>query len=260
VDWPAIGSFLDNKAALSALSAAGGALLTKLFALYRERLKVLEYTVTHDRVGLSAQDAIFGEVRVTWEGHELRNLYASTLVLENTASADYTNLKLKVYTGNTLLLNERSEIAGTTHIAPWTDEFRQSLQVAGDAPTDAQLYAFRHGREYMLPVFNRGQRLVLTYLTTVPNADEGPSVWLDMLHPGVQLVFRPVTQQIYGVPVRLALPLGLFACVVVLTAVSVYVRQPWLASVILLASGLAVQAIGAGVYRLLRLLKKAVTK
>ena len=260
MDLPGIGSLLDNKAVISGLSAVGGALLTKFVARYRERIKVLEYTVTHDRLGLSAEDAIFGSVRVTWEGHELRNLYASTVVIENTTGSDHTNLKLKVYTGKTLLLNERSEIAGTTHIATWTDEYRQSLQVAGQAPTEAQVYAYRHTREYILSVFNRDQRVVLTYLTTVPDADEGPSVWADMLHPGVRVAFRPLAQQIFGVPVPLALPLGLVVCLAMLVAISVYVKQPWLAALLSLMSGLAVQSIGAGIYRALRFLKQVILR
>ncbi len=259
--WPAVGSLLDSKAVLSVLSATGGALLTKLFALYRERLTVLEYTVTHDRLGLSSQDEVFGRVCVTWKGNELPNLYASTVTLENSASVDYTNLELKVYTGrSTLLLNEWSVIADTTYIAQWTEGFRSSIRVAGDTPTDAQFWAYYHTREYVLPVFNRGQRLVLSYLTTTLSAAEAPTVWLDMLHPGQKLVFRPMTTRIHGVPVRLALPVGVVACLVVLLAVGAYVRQPWLAGIICLASGLAVLPIGAGVYRVLRLLKKAVTK
>jgi hypothetical protein len=260
VDITSLTAFLDRKVTISALSAAGGALLTKLIALYRERIKVLEYRVSHDRVGLSAEDAIFGSVRVTWQGQELRNLYSSTLTVENATSVDYTNLRLKVYTGDTVLLNERSQIEGTPYAATWTDEYRQFLQVEGEAPTDAQFYAFRHSREYILPVFNRGHRLVVTYLTTVPIGDAGPAVWVDTLHPGVRLAFRPFTQHIHGVPVPIALPLGWLACLAILVLVSFYVQKVWLAALISLLCGLGVQSIGALMYRVFHFLKRVLLR
>jgi hypothetical protein len=83
---PALESLLDSRGIVATVSAVGGYLFSKVLAVYRERLRVLDYTVAHDRIGLTAQDAIFGNVSVTWQGHELRNLYATTLALENTTS------------------------------------------------------------------------------------------------------------------------------------------------------------------------------
>lgn len=254
---PDFQQLLNSKSLLSVASAIGGALLGNFAAVYRNRIKVLEYTVSHERVGLSTDDAIFGSVRITWQGQDATNLFTSILTIENTTLNDYTDLKVKIYTRNTLLLTERTEIAGTTYIPKFTTEFAAQIFVPhGSVPTDAQFQLYRHQREYLVPVLNRGQRVVFHYLTTAPNPSEGPLVWADLLHPSVQLQFRPISQQIHGVPVKLALPLGLFVCLLMLAFVSMYLTEPWAAAVIMMIAGLSAQSIGAWVYRAFRFIKQ----
>ena len=258
---PDFQQLLDSKFLVSGISILAGALLGNFVAVYRSRIKVLEYTVTHDRIGLSADDAIFGNVRVTWQGHDLTNLYISVVTVGNDTSVDYTNLKLKVYTGSTLLLTERTEISGTTHILRWTPEYTTLLQIpAGGTPTNQQFDAYRHSREYLVPVLNRGQRAIMRFLTTVPNQNEPPGIWVDLLHPGAQVEFRQLTQQIHGVPVRLALPLGLFASLAVLIAVSFLVTEVWAAAIVAMVVGLIAQSIGAWIYRGIRFVKRIVLR
>jgi hypothetical protein len=170
-------------------------------------------------------------------------------------------VRVKVYTGNTLLLNERSEISGTTYIPKLTEAYLEAIRVApGEAPTDEQLQKYRHEREYVIPVFNRGQRVVFTYLTTVPIANEGPLVWVDMLHPGAKVLFRPTVQQIHGVPVRLAVPIGLLASLLAVVLVVAFVKLLWLAALICIMVGLMAQSIGAGLYWVFRFVKYIVLK
>lgn len=258
---PDIQQLFDNKFLISGISILGGALIGNFIAVYRSRIKVLEYTVTHDRIGLSADDAIFGNVRVTWQGHEVTNLYSSVVTVLNGTTVDYTNLKLKVYTGSTLLLTERTEISGTTHILKWAPEYAALLQIpAGRVPTDQQLNTHRHSREYLVPVLNRGQRAVMHFLTTVPSQNEKPGIWVDLLHPGAQIEFRLLTQQIHGVPVRLALPLGLLASLAVLLGVSFLLTEVWAAALISLVIGLIAQSIGAWIYRAIRFIKHLVLR
>lgn len=254
-----IQQLLNNKLFLSAASAIGGALLGNFIAIYRNRIKLIEYTVTHDRVGLSADDAIFGSVRVTWQGQDVTNLYTSTVTIQNTTLNDYTDLKIKVYTGNTLLLTERAEIAGTTYIPRFTDEYLQAIHIPeGVSPTAEQIDLYRHQREYRIPVLNRGQRVIMHYLTSVPTSNEGPAVWVDMLHPNAQVAFRPIAQQIHGVPIKLALPLGLLACLLIFIFVSIFISETWVAAAITLVVGLIAQSIGAWLYRALRFMKRLI--
>lgn len=258
---PDIQQLLDSKILISGISILSGALIGNFIAVYRSRIKILEYTVTHDRIGLSANDAIFGDVRVTWRGHDLTNLYSSVVTVYNGTSVDYTNLKLKVYTGKTLLLTERTEVSGTTHVLHWTPEYANSLLVpAGGVPNDQQVSTYRHSREYQVPVLNRGQRTVMHLLTTAPDPNEPPAIWVDLLHPGAQIQFRPLTQQIHGVPVKLALPLGLLVSLAALVAVSILLTEVWAAALIAMVIGLFAQSVGAWVYRGIRFVKQIVLR
>lgn len=59
---PDIQQLLDSKLLLAGLSPVGGGLIGNLIAVLRNRVKTLEYTVSHDRVGVSADDPVFGSV------------------------------------------------------------------------------------------------------------------------------------------------------------------------------------------------------
>lgn len=258
---PDISQLIDSKALLAVLSALGGGLIGNLVAVLRSRVKTLEYTVNHDRMAFSADDAIFGSIRVTWQNHDVTNLFSTRVTLENNTGKDFTNLKIKVYTGDTLLLGERTEIPGTTYTLKWTDDYQQQVYVLpGSSPTEQQFAIYNHSREYVIPVLNRGQRAVMTYLTTVPNGNQGPGTWLDMLHEGAKVQYRQVVPQVHGVPIRLAISVGIVACVATLVIVSFTIAEPWAAAAISMIFGLFAQSIGAFLYRGLRFIKALVVR
>ncbi len=258
---PDLSQLIDSKALLAALSAVGGGLIGNLVAVLRSRVKTLEYTVNHDRMAFSADDAIFGSIRVTWQNHDVTNLFSTRITLENHTGKDFTNLKIKVFTGDTLLLGERTEIPGTTYTLKWTDDYQQQVYVPpGSNPTEQQFSIYNHSREYVIPVLNRGQRAVMTYLTTVPNGNQGPGAWLDMLHEGAKVQYRQVVPKVHGVPIRLAISVGIVACVAVLVIASFTLTEPWAAAAICMVFGLFAQSIGAFLYRGLRFIKALVVR
>lgn len=83
---------------------------------------------------------------------------------------------------------------------------------------------------------------------------------VDLLHPGAQIQFRPLMQQIHGVPIRMALPLGLFASLAVLLVVSFLLTEVWAAALITMVVGLIAQSIGAWIYHGIRFIKKLVLR
>jgi hypothetical protein len=246
-------ALIDSKELLSLLSAIGGGLIAVLLGALRGRLKTLEYGVTHDPVAFAADDAVFGSVKVTWQGHKVTNLYTSTITLTNATTRDFEDLKFKVYTGDTLLLTQYTEIPGTSYTLKWTDEYENAVRVEpGQQPTDRQFHTFRHNREYVVPVLNRGKRVVVRFLTTVPPGGQGPAVWVDMLHPGVRVEYRPNVPQIHGVPVKLAISIGLVACAAVVLLTSLYIPFVSLAALVSMIIGLFAQSVGAFIFRAAR--------
>lgn len=257
-----VSAILDSKALISVISILAGTLIGNLIAVLRARLRVLEYTVSHDRVALSADDPVFGEVRVTWQGHQVTNLFSSTVQILNDSTHDYANLKLKVFTGNeTLLLTEAPEMGGTSYVLKWTNEFAEALRVEpGKEVSDQQFRTYYHSREYLVPTLNRGQRISLRFITTVPSGQNGPAVWVDMLHPGVRIQFRPTAPAVHGAPLRVALAVGLLVCLIVTLAASLYSPYPWIAAVVCMFFGLGAQIIGALTYRLMLVIKRLLVR
>lgn len=243
---------LNSKLSLFVLGGLLGGLLTHL----RRRVRTLEYTVHHDRVAIAADDNVFGAVRVTWQGHDVTNLFTSTVTVHNTTQNDYENLKLTAYTADdTILLTQFTQVPGTSYILRFSAEFEAQLNIPdGQQPTEQQLETYRHRREYVVPVLNRGQTAVIRFLTTVPPGRNGPSVWVDMLHAGLRITYRPNIPHVHGVPLRYALWAGLVASVAALVFSGLFVANVWLAASLCLLVGLAAQLVGAHIYRFFRFL------
>jgi hypothetical protein len=246
-------ALLDSKLFISLASAIGGGILTRIFSLLKGKIQTLEYTVRHDRVGLSVEDAIFGSVKATWQGYELTNLFSSIVTLENNTTKDFKNLVIKAYTGDSQLLNERVEIQGSTYIPVHTTAFKTATHVEpGEQPADWQLNLYRHNREYEVVALNRGQKVVLQYLTTEPNQNNTPSVWLDIQQEGVRAIFKPIVPEVHGIPIKKATPIGIVACLLLLLLVGSQNTSIWVASCITLVAGIFAQRIGALIYKSVR--------
>ncbi len=192
----------------------------------------------------------------------MTNLYTSRVELSNRTGKDLTDLKVKVYTNDdTIIFGERTAIPGTTHVLKFTDEFSQVLKVSpGEKPSEQQFKTYNHRREYVVPTLNRGQSVVMTYLSSAPNGAAGPSVWLDLLHPGVRVQYRIIVAQVHGVPVRIALILGLISAVVAFVLSSLYLDEPWAAALVCLVVGLAAQSVGALLFRVAAFAKALVVR
>jgi hypothetical protein len=205
----ALTEFFRRPSVIASLSALGGFVLSSLVNHLRARVKEVEYTVAHTSLGLSAEDRVFGNVRVTWQENELVNLYLSTLTLTNSTTEDLKDFTFKIYTGDeTLMLSQRTEIVGTSYILHFSPLFAERLRVKeGEVPTAAQFEEHRHTREYLLPSLNKGQSAKIQVLTTVPGGQTGPSVWADCLHPGVRTRHVPLEPSTWASPIDSPSPL-----------------------------------------------------
>jgi len=79
---PSLSDILDSKAVVSAVSALVGGLLWNYVLWSRGRVRTLDYSVNHDRVGISAADTVLGDIALTWGGTPVANLFLTTVTLE----------------------------------------------------------------------------------------------------------------------------------------------------------------------------------
>ena len=128
-----LGIPFNNPFILALLSVILGGVITLVTQRILKKRSLLTYFVQHSRVGVSADDSIFGIVRVTWNDNVVANLYSSTLELRNESLKDFDNIIARVFTNNTILLTERTEILGTTRSLKWTTDFPNSSKYKPEA-------------------------------------------------------------------------------------------------------------------------------
>ena len=114
---------LDASYVIPIITAGLGAVLALVTGMVVGKRGLFTYGVQHARVGVSADDVVFGSVRVTWNGNQVANLYSSTILLTNSSIKDYSDVTVRVFSTSTTLLTERTEIVGTTHSLHYTEEF-----------------------------------------------------------------------------------------------------------------------------------------
>ena len=243
---------LDNKyvvAISAALVSIIGTLITQHVLNRRARFR---YSVIHGRLGVSANDAIFGIIRVTWNGNAVANLYSSTIDLVNESMRDFENVVVRVFTNDTILLTQRTEIVGTTRILEWTPEYAEKLRVPdGQQPNQQQFDLYNRQREFLVPTMNRGQVVRLTFLNAA-KTQEQPTLWLDVLHKGVKLEFGVAQNQILGVSQPMAALVGSIEGLIVVAGIVVFVPCVWLAASVAFVYGLSAQVPGAYTVRATR--------
>lgn len=253
---------LENKILLSAISLLVGAVLTSIVNKILNKTKTIFYTVNTERVALSSEDPIFGNVQVEWQGHKVNNLYNTVIEIENTTSIDYKDLELKVWSGkDTLILNERTSIIDTTRLIEWTDSYREQMVVLeGNTATQRQIDIYHHERIYKIDVFNRGQKLQFIYLSTLINNTDSHFIWLELIYPGLKFKQRFVTNKIHNVLVTNALFWGLIASFITIVLSSLYIESTWLIATLCIIVGLLAQSFGAYIYKTIAFIRDLVIK
>jgi hypothetical protein len=251
-------SILDNKYAIATLSAIGGIALTYFTQLILNKRGKLTYSVSHLQLGVSADDKVFGSIRVTWNGNDVANLFSSTVELINESYKDYENVKIRAYTGNSDILSERTEIVGTTHTIAWSDEYQNFMKVKANAsPTKEQLDRYYHNREYRAPTINRGQVIRFNFLTATTTTQQ-PAVWLDIVHKGLKLKFHVKPKQIFGVAQNSAGWIGTVFSFIFVGILISFVDSLWIVALSSVVCGLLAQLPGVGIIQVWTGFKKMV--
>lgn len=182
----------------------------------------------------------------------------STINLVNESFNDYEKVIIHVFTSDTRLLNEQTQILGTPKILDWSDNYKNQTAVnKGEEPTTEQFNIYFGQREYLVPVMNRGQTIKLTYLNSAKTNDS-PNLWLDVSQKGVKLKFRPPQQTFMGIPQPRAAFVGVMIGFVLIWLLISYNVQLWLAVTASFVFGLVAQLPGAFIIKSWRKLREVI--
>jgi len=232
-----ITTLLESEIFVPALSGVFGVLLTIVTQRLLNRRSMFSYTVTHNRVGLSVEDAVYGSVKVTWNDNPVNRLYLSTVVVTNQSMKDHKSVVMRVFSNDTVLLAGTAFISDGIEPIDFSEEYKSKIAVRdGDAPTAEQYDLYSRQRDYMVPVINRGQILRFELLNT-PCTEAEPTVWLNILHKGIACKHHVHQQQVMGVPQLSAAWTGMLLSMLGVGIVLLLVKSAPLAALISLAVG-----------------------
>lgn len=222
------------------------------------RRGVFSYFVYHNKIGVSSNDPIFGKVSVTWNDQPIQHLYLSTIELKNESLNDYENVVIQTYTDDTKLLNESTHVVDSPKILELTEDYKQKIRVnEGEQPTELQVNIYRGQREYVIPVFNRGQIVKINYLNSA-NTESMPNIWLSTSVKGVKAKFQVPRRLVFGVPQPRAALVGALLGLLGLIPLAYFVESTWIVGGAALVFGYLVVVPGAYAVKAYRFLREAI--
>lgn len=236
----------------------GGILTAWLTQRVLNRRGTFSYSVSHNMVGITTEDKIFGSVVVTWNGKTISHLFLSTIEMKNESLNDYENVIVRAYTSDTKLMTEQTQLLDSPNILEWSEKYKDQLHVEkGSEPTDTQLNIYSGQREYVIPIFNRGQTVKISYLNSSHDSSM-PKIWLSVMRKGVKLKFRGPQNQILGVPQGQAAFVGVLLGAAVLLALTSRELESWIVATIAMGYGFLAQLPGAYAIKLVRRVREAI--
>lgn len=227
-----------------------GAVLTHWINRRANRLQSFDYTVHHERIGVTDNGG-FGDIKVTFNGNVVPNLYLTTITLTNTTTKDQLGVTFRVNAGtSTVLMTQFVGIKGTTYIFPFSDEYQKQLSF-DDKPNQHQVTLYSQQREFTISTFNKGAVAEVRLLTNVPSGNGGPTTFVDMLRANTKVRYVESGPMMMGIPLTKSRVVGLMV-VLSLFLVCGFISGTWISSFVALCAGLCVAPIGAIAYRLWR--------
>lgn len=188
----------------------GGISLTAYLILerFKNRLSYFESSVAFNSVGTSLIDNVFGDIKVTYNGREIKHLNFITIQIKNTSNSDFEKLRLTCWVDNRSQFlvwkgNFDSTLIAVKYEENYAEregEFLKKLDTfltenpGTDLPRDldADLYYHTRNKEFILPVFNRKDSITMNFL--VENFDGNvPLIKFPIQHKSVRTV--PVVEK-----------------------------------------------------------------
>jgi hypothetical protein len=164
----------------SAITGVLGFAAHHLWARFQNRLVQIPYSVFHQYVGSSADDAVFGSVEIFHNKNKVNSLWLSTITLENTSNKDLESLKIVLYCDtDSLLLVSSARKKGEVSDIAFDKDFVEKTSSGNE-----HIHFLR--REYRIPVLNRREHVEFQMLVTNLKGKR-PGAWAGCERAGVRL-------------------------------------------------------------------------
>lgn len=197
----------NEKIIIGTITLVIGILIKHFWDKYINRITRLKYSIWHNYIGSSIEDVKFGSVKLLYNDTELRNLYASNVIIKNETGKDLNDLELNISCNpGSLILVSHGRNSNSIKELEFSDGYSEII--ARNNPDDATYIYTR--RDYKIPVINRGDVIEITLLTTNFNSDR-PVLFVTSEHKGVKLKYYVEPIKLMGVPQTTSVFTGLVA-------------------------------------------------
>jgi hypothetical protein len=219
-----------------------GGFVTHIWAKYRARITTLRYNVWHYPLGFSADDPVFGSVKLSYNDTPVKNLFMSTVTLANDSTRDLSEIDLNIVAdADSVILVSHGRNQASLNDLQFTDKFSEALR---DANQTKNWTAVARRRDYSVPVLNRGDTITFGLLITNPKGAQ-PHLTVACDEAGVRLRFAFEKPKILGEPQDVSAWLGSAIALLACWPLIKFVPNKTLA--VFIAAALGILAMGLGV-------------
>lgn len=245
-------SEFSEKIIIGTITLIIGIVVKHIWDKYFNRITRLKYSIWHNYVGSSIEDVKFGSVKLLYNNTELRNLYASNVIIKNETGKDLNDLELNISCNNgSLILVSHGRNTNSIKELDFTTSYREIIE--RNNPDDATYIYTR--RDYKIPIINRGDVIEITLLTTNFN-NVRPVLFVTSEHRGVKLKYYVEPIKLMGVPQTTSVLAGMIASLILCVPLFYYVRNIPLLLALSLLNGWIASFYGVVILRIYRRIQK----
>ena len=175
-----------------ASGAIASAVIAHLWRRYQGRMIVLSVKVEHQHIALSGEDNRFGKIEVLHNDNPVKNVYFTTISLSNESSKDLDGVVLNtLHTDGSKIRVSTGAVDGSANVLNFAPGYQSILdeflkKPSTDPDFDQHLDFLTTRRDYLVPVLNRGGKVIVNLLVEAPDG-ASPYVQVSTDHKGVEI-------------------------------------------------------------------------
>jgi hypothetical protein len=228
-----------------------GGLLAQLWTRFRSRTRRFTWRAWHTRIAIAGDVPQLGNVTVQFNGVPVNHLHVTTVEFTNDSSEDQKDVTITIaFQGTGHIISSTGTIQGDPSPIPFKNDYVALYTNA----TPEQIQVLNSYVVHEIPVLNRGKKAIFSMLVARDDTTQ-PVVIVSCNHPGTKLEFLPAGPELFGVPLNLAIWLGMattLACVLLLVRFQRH-NHPYLTPAIAWFLGAYCARIGADLVRFWKL-------
>ena len=223
-----------------------GFLLRAIFDKWKKRVAVIKYKITHQSLGASTEP-----IEILYNKIPVKNVFFSMIEIRNDSPLDIKNAVFRIKgDNNTILLSDFAFKNHPSDILLWTSDYKELYE-----DLKSNINTVMHNRAYLIPVLNRGDKLLFS-LSTTTQSGQLPNIIVQSDYVGMRLKNAKIQQEIWGIPIVWATIIGWIATILLCIPITRFIDNKLIAIFIALILGWIVILLGYVIVKLFYLLLK----